>query len=354
MRGHMVNLVVLVAVAAAASAPAHAAKPSASSWAQAEIRTVVDRGLLAPDVASFRPNDVLTEGELAGLTAGLRGAAPARVANAAAPVTMARLNSKLVVALGLGDAATTFNTAARAAGLKPPTRFGAEAVARLLGLRKNHPAAQDALERLPADSATRAEAAFSAARVLRLSDVDVARVRAAAASFVAPTLSPWQKKIVGVALRYVGFPYVWGGESEAPRSPRAPFGPQAQGGFDCSGFVWRVFKLEPYAGAESLANVLVGRTSMDMSGEVARAKRVPLAGVAAGDVVFFGKNGPRSKPAEVDHMGIALGNGWIVHSSSAGVTVVQLTGWYSDRFAWARRPLVESGLELAPPLSAKR
>ena len=350
MRRHVLTLVVL-AVAAAGAAPAHAAKPAAPSWAQAEIRTVVQRGLLAPDVASFRPNDVLTEGELADLTARLRGAVPARVANAGAPVTMARLNSKLVVALGLGDAAAAFNAAARTAGLKPPTRFGAETAARLLGLRKNHPAAQDALERLPSDAATRAEAAYSAARILRLADADLDRVRAAAASFLPPALSPWQKKIVGVALRYVGFPYVWGGEFETPRSP---FGPQAQGGFDCSGFVWRVFKLEPYAAGRSLASVLAGRTSMDMSGEIAPGKRVSFAAVTAGDVVFFGRNGPRSKPAEVDHMGIALGNGWIVHSSSAGVTVVPLTGWYRDTFAWARRPLVESGLELAPPLSSRR
>ena len=47
-------------------------------------------------------------------------------------------------------------------------------------------------------------------------------------------------------------------------------------------------------------------------------------------------------------MGIAVGGGWIVHSSSAGTTLVPLAGWYRDRFAWARRPLVEAGLE-APP-----
>lgn len=351
MRRHIVHLVALAAVAAAATAPAHAAGSAATpSWAQAEIRTVVQRGLLAADVASFRPNDVLTEGDLAGLTAGLKGTPRARVANAGAPVTMTRLNGRLVSALGLHDAAVTLNTAARTGGLAPPARFGTEVVARLLGLRKNHPASQDALERLPSDPATRAEAAYSAAQILRLRETDLERVRATARSFVPPVLSQWQKKIVGAALRYVGFPYVWGGEFETPLSP---FGPQAQGGFDCSGFVWRVFKLERYAGGESLADVLAGRTSMSMSGEVAPAKRLPLARVAAADVVFFGANGPRSKPAEVDHMGIALGNGWIVHSSSAGVALVPISGWYQERFAWARRPLAESGLELAPPLRSK-
>ena len=40
-------------------------------------------------------------------------------------------------------------------------RFGAEVVARLLGLRYNHPAANDGRELRPQDAATRAEAAYS-------------------------------------------------------------------------------------------------------------------------------------------------------------------------------------------------
>jgi cell wall-associated NlpC family hydrolase len=44
-------------------------------------------------------------------------------------------------------------------------------------------------------------------------------------------------------------------------------------------------------------------------------------------------------------MGIYVGNGWFVHSSDHGVTLQPLTGWYEARFAWARRPLAEAGLE---------
>jgi cell wall-associated NlpC family hydrolase len=62
------------------------------------------------------------------------------------------------------------------------------------------------------------------------------------------------------------------------------------------------------------------------------------------DVIFFGAKGPKSKPTEVDHMGIYLGNGWFVHSSRYGVALATLTGWYQQRFAWARRPLAEAGL----------
>ena len=76
---------------------------------------------------------------------------------------MAQLDARLVRALGLGAEAATFYQAAAAAGLRPPARFGTEVVARLLGLRTNHPAGQDDLERLPSDPAPRAEAAYSAA-----------------------------------------------------------------------------------------------------------------------------------------------------------------------------------------------
>jgi cell wall-associated NlpC family hydrolase len=43
-------------------------------------------------------------------------------------------------------------------------------------------------------------------------------------------------------------------------------------------------------------------------------------------------------------MGIYVGNGWFVHSSSQGTTMTTLSGWYAERFAWGRRPLREAGL----------
>ena len=61
-------------------------------------------------------------------------------------------------------------------------------------------------------------------------------------------------------------------------------------------------------------------------------------------MIFFGAVGPKSKPAQVGHMGIYLGNGWFIHSSSFGVAIAPLTGWYAQRFAWGRRPLAEAGL----------
>jgi cell wall-associated NlpC family hydrolase len=327
-------------VALVAAAPAVAAN-SGPSWAQAQIKAVVAAGLMGGDTASFRPNDPLTRGALEQLVAGLTDATPVTPAAPAAKVTMTGLDGRLVGALGLTDAAKLFSDGARNAGLTVPSRFGSEATARLLGLRTNHPAAQDDLELLPTDTATRAEAAYSAAKVLRFDEWETQSVREAAATFAPPPLTTWQKRIVTTAFRFIGFPYVWGGESETQESP---FGHQVRGGFDCSGFVWRVYKLEPYAGEGRLADTLQGRTTYAMSGEVPAAKRIPFAKLQPADVIFFG-NGPRSKPAQVSHMGIYVGNGWFVHSSGYGVALAQLSGWYKTSFAWARRPLAEAGLK---------
>src|SRR5439155_4731518 len=230
---------------------------------------------------------------------------------------------------------------ARAAGLTTPSRFGTETVARILGLRTNHPAKDDDLELLPNDPVTRAETAYSVAKILRFGGWEQQYVEDAAATFTLPDLGDWQNRILNTAVRFVGYPYVWGGTSE---KPEAPFGVHARGGFDCSGFVWRVYKLQAYAGGGSLSATIKGRTTYQMSGEVPRSKRIGFAKLAPGDIVFFGPNGPRSKPRTIGHTGIYLGSGWMIHSSGQGVAVVPLTGWYRHSFAWARRPLAEAGL----------
>jgi cell wall-associated NlpC family hydrolase len=322
-------------------AAAAGASGSQRSWAQPQIRLVVAHGLMARQVAAFRPNDAITQGELQNLIDGLTQDPPGTVANPDAPVTMAQLDARLVRALGLSEEASTFYETAAAAGLHPPARFGTEVVARLLGLRTNHPTGQDDLERLPSDPAPRAEAAYSAAQILRLSDWDKQNVQDAAAAFELPTLTPWQRRVLTTAVGFIGFPYVWGGESERPESP---FGLQARGGFDCSGFAWRVYKLQSYAGAPQLADILRGRTAAAMAGEVPRRMRIKLAKLAPGDLMFFGDGGRRAKAAAVDHVAIYLGNGWLIQSSRYGVAVAPVAGWYESRLAWGRRPLAEAGL----------
>ena len=313
----------------------------ASSWAQADIRYVVSHGLMAKSVATFRATDPLSQSELAALVASLTRQPARPVISPAAPVTVAQLDARLVGALALTDAATAFSTGARYAGLSVPARFGTETVARLLGLRTNHPTKQDDLELLPSDPVTRAETAYSVAKILRFGGWEQQTVEDAAATFALPQLGVWQKRVLSTAVRFIGYPYVWGGTSE---KPEAPFGIKARGGFDCSGFVWRVYKLQAYPGGGTLSSTLRGRTTYQMSGEVSASKRIPYAKLAPGDVLFFGANGPRSQPNAIGHTGIYLGGGWMIHSSGQGVALSPLTGWYKTNFAWARRPLAEAGL----------
>jgi cell wall-associated NlpC family hydrolase len=264
-----------------------------------------------------------------------------KAASPGRPVTVKQLDAALVAYLGLGKAAREIQATLRSAGLNPPPNTGTEAVARLLGLRLNHPANEDYLEILPNQPVTRAEAAYSFAGVLHLGGWATQWVQQTADSFTLPKLSTWQRRILTTAVHYVGYPYVWGGTSPAAETD---FGVHAPGGFDCSGFVWRVYKLTAYSGERGLASVLRGRTTYQMSGEVPRSKLIKAKNLQPADVMFFGANGPRSSPSVVDHTALYLGNGWFIQSSGEGVTLLPFDGWYTHSFAWGRRPLREAGL----------
>jgi cell wall-associated NlpC family hydrolase len=310
------------------------------SWAAADIEAVVEAGVMGPTAATFRPDDPITRAELVDALAAL-GKQSRLLAHPSRPVTMQELNAQLVAAAGLTSAARSIRRAAVSAGLAPTGIIGSETVARLLGLRINHPQGQEELERRPSAPATRAEAAYSLARLLTLSPEQLKGVGMLAGEFELPPLTAWQSTVIGRALRLVGEPYVWAGSSE--KRQHLYYG-TAPGGFDCSGFVWRVYKLEPFAGAPLLTEVLRGRTTFSMSAEIPKTLRIGPSRLAPADLVFFGDRGVESAPAEMGHMGIYVGNGWFVHSSANGVTLQPLQGWYAERLAWGRRPLAEAGL----------
>jgi len=330
----------LSACAVALALPFAAPAAGSKSWADRDIRLVAAHGLMGADAATFRPDDVLTSGELADLVAGLTGKPAAVSANPEAPATISQLDGALVRGLGLGTASREFTAGARAAGLAPPARFGTETVARLLGFRTDHRV--DSLEPSPSAPATRAEAAFSAAKILRWKGWEAQYAGGLAETFAPPPVSGWQQTILRQAVSLVGYPYIRGGTSEREQEP---FGVQVPGGFDCSGLVWRVYKLAGYAVGTSLATTVRGRTTYAMSREVPRAERVAFTELEPADVLFFGSRGPRSRPMEVDHAGIYLGGGWMIHASGTGVSLAPLSGTYRTRFAWGRRPLAEAGLE---------
>jgi cell wall-associated NlpC family hydrolase len=337
---HRAAAVVVVTLALVVTCAASARPAPSSTFAAAEIAKVVDAGLMASSVESFRPEDSLTATELATVIASLGGAIS--VDDPYRPVTVRELDARLVSLLGLRPAAMQIRLAALNAGLSPKPWLGTETVARMLGLRINHERASDALELQLSQPATRAEAAYSIARVLGLTPEEVAMARERSSTFAFPYLTELQRVVLARALAFVGSPYVWAGTSE---NPQKLSGQELPGGFDCSGFVWRVYKIERYPGAPALTKVLRGRTTYAMSGEVARSARIARDALAPGDVVFFGDRGVKSKPAEVGHTGIYLGNGWMVHSSRFGTTLTPMRDWYETRFAWARRPLAEAGLD---------
>jgi cell wall-associated NlpC family hydrolase len=382
-------------------APAAGAKQSAANWAKPQIRTVVARGLMATSISSFKPNALLTQAELDELLPALptdavvgsdpsdgtdttttttgtdpssgtttttgpttttttittptttpttttttttttASGSPPGSPKSGSSVTVGAFDTALVNQLGLSNAATRFRQAARIAGLSPPKRFGTETVARLLGLRVNHPFSQDTLELLPSSPITRAEAAYSIAQVLTFTGEETQWVEDTSYQLNLPVLDSWQKRILNYAVSFIGYPYIWGGTSPLTQTV---FFRTVPGGFDCSGLVWRVYKLRKYPGSKTLSSTIRGRTTYVMSGEVKRAKRIAFDALEPGDVLFFGSKGTSSKSWQINHTAIYLGGGWLIQSSGYGVALAPLEGWYQSRFAWARRPLAEAGLE---------
>jgi cell wall-associated NlpC family hydrolase len=261
--------------------------------------------------------------------------APAAFAPVATPsgrVSVATFDALLVEQLGLADVAAAVQQEASRAGLQPPERFGAEVVARQLGLRFNHPAPHDGAELFPTDAITRAEAAYSLARILDFQGWEITQARETLSRFVLPEYSERQRQALRIAVSKIGMPYIWGGETD---TRAGVWGAQAHGGYDCSGFVWRVFK------NTGVVRSIAGRTAAQMAGEIPRSRRVRFDAIQPADVLFFGSGRFWQKATEqrIVHTGIALSPTFMIHSSSQGVYVSELSGARRDQFSWARRLL---------------
>jgi hypothetical protein len=178
-----------------------------------------------------------------------------------------------------------------------------------------------------------------------------------------PTLDPKnpaqnaQYLLTQYSLLWVGYPYIWAGEWNAVSPPDYCCGYQPQGGFDCSGYVWWVLKKyeDGYNAAQyrSYAGWSVHeRSSSAMAG--AANPRIPYASLAVGNLMFFSSNGGQD-PKDVDHVGIYVGNGWMMHSTSGGPQLQYVaTGWYHDHFVFGRGLKAYSGPEHIPPSVASQ
>ncbi|MDX6565886.1 MAG: peptidoglycan DL-endopeptidase CwlO [Gaiellales bacterium] len=313
------TLVCLAAASAALAAAAAArAAPSASSYPRRQVSFLINDGVFHSirDPQAFHPAQPLSPALLDRMLAAIPGTRP--VVLGTGRLTVAGVDAAFVEALGLRGVAADVARGLRAAGLQPGAAAGLEVVARNLGLRHNYPAALDARERLPGDTAIRMDGAYATWKVLREQGWEQSYVHDKLAGLWIPPVPAAVHDVLQRAVSEIGSPYVWAG------------GSLEDGGFDCSGLV-----LYALGGDESW---LGGRTTHDW----ARAHRKDRLGpddLEAGDVLLFGRRGRRSRPGQVDHTALYLGNGWFIDSASQGVSLDRLdTGYYAKRFAFALRP----------------
>jgi cell wall-associated NlpC family hydrolase len=239
-------------------------------------------------------------------------------------------DAMVVDQLGLRAIAAHVQAVAAAVGLQPPSYFGTEVTARSLGLRYDHPAGTDQLELFPYNAITRAEAAWSLSRILGFGGWEVPGAQQTLSGFRLPTMTANQLQALRIAVSRIGYPYVYAGTTDDTSDGLA------HGGFDCSGFVWRVFKVSGLPWGREIG----GRTAAQMAGEIPRSQRLPMSRLAPGDILFFGTAHFSSSATEqsITHTGIYLGDNWVIHSSGQGVHLLPLQGsWLGDSFAWGRR-----------------
>ncbi|MCA1727222.1 MAG: NlpC/P60 family protein [Actinobacteria bacterium] len=154
-----------------------------------------------------------------------------------------------------------------------------------------------------------------------------------------PAMDALHEQMVEFGLKYVGYPYIYGGEWYMKTGTAYCCGTQPKGGFDCSGLMWWTVKSP--AGGYSNATLrgytgwsLPERASASMASVGAH---ITYANTLPGDLMFHDSTGA---PGTVSHVNLYLGNGWALDSSSGrgGVSIIKVdSGYYYDQFMWSRR-----------------
>jgi hypothetical protein len=315
---HHRTLACLAAASAALTATALARANASATYPRRQVSFLIARGVFPAvrDPHAFHPELPLSPRLLDRMLAAIPDSRP--VALGTGRLTVGEVDAAFVDALGLRDVAADVARGLRAAGLQPKPGAGLEVVARTLALRHNYPADLDDRERLPSDTAIRIDGAYATWKMLRQQDWRRPYVHDKLGGLWIPPVPAAVAGLLQRAVSEIGSPYVWAGSS------------LDDGGFDCSGLV-----IHALGGDQSW---LGGRTTHDWA-RAHRKHRLTRDEIQAGDVLLFGRRGRRSRPAQVDHTALYLGNGWFVDSASQGVSLDRLdVPYWERRFAFALRP----------------
>jgi len=252
--------------------------------------------------------------------------------------TTGTVHRALVLALGFRGIAADLDRLHTADGKRfdIPKDFGTTLLGMRLGLRYNH--SNEALDVGPTAPLPRAEVAWSLYRAATIDPGYATWATEPYRDIEFPRLSDAKRRIVKFGVRYVGYPYVWGGEWDERTQSGYCCGAQPVGGFDCSGWTWWIMKKASGSWDNTPPRdyrgwTLAERSSLEMS---RTGERIGWRGIEPGDLLFYDGSGD----GKVDHVDVYIGNGWALDSSSGvgGVTLMYVAeGWYRDHFHHARR-----------------
>ena len=142
------------------------------------------------------------------------------------------------------------------------------------------------------------------------------------------SLDPSPENIVKTAKQFTGFPYMWAGTS-----PKA---------MDCSGFTKTVYLMN---------GIILER---DASQQGLTGDSISIANgfdsLRGGDLLFFGTKASEGKKERISHVGIYIGSGEFIHSSTSvriSSLLPEAANWYegTGRLLRARRILTRTDAE---------
>jgi len=125
-----------------------------------------------------------------------------------------------------------------------------------------------------------------------------------------PAAADLRERLAATAESFIGVDYAWGGTT-------------TRSGFDCSGLVLAVYRLNGLAMPRSVRDQY--RAGTAVAGDR----------LSKGDLVFFNS----SPGGELSHVGIYIGNGTFIHAPGSGKNVRReslASGYFKSRFSGAR------------------